>query len=251
MRLRRSSERIGTVTQILPEQWKQVDQELVTEALRVVRAVLDDRDVVISRVAAYYRQHGDYAGATFLDLNPNNPYSFEASDLLAITLLNVDVPAMAARRILQPGPTSAQLSRLLAHESLPIDSDLRDATIGTWTVMGDLYEAAKAALAPHHVRSSDRWVTASKLCARKRPELFPVRDDDVTTLLGTRGLKSYAADWQVFQHLLRDDDIMARLDDVVDGAAAEDDVRTGNPNLRLRHLDVALWTHVNPPPGTR
>lgn len=213
-------------------------------------SILSNTDTAVERLAAYYRWEGDYAGAAFVTVNPNDPYAIEASDLFAVTLLNVEIPQMAARRILEPGATSAHLSRLLALDELGLDRNLQTSGLETLSAMGLFYDTVKMALAPHHVATSDRWVTAAKVCARKRPDLFPVRDNDVTKLLGTRASKSYALDWLVFKHLLSTDHLLRALDEVVDRAAQKPGVRIGDPNLRLRHLDVVLWTHANPPPGT-
>jgi hypothetical protein len=161
--------------------------------------------------------------------------------LLAVTMLSVDIPQVAVRRLVEPSPTSAQLSRLLSDEALDVSLNLMVAGAETLAKMGEFYDAVKAALAPVGGKSSDRWVTASKVCARKRPHLFPVRDEVVTLYLGTRALKSYAIDWLVFRALLRDDDLMSRLRRAVDAAALRDGVRVGDPNGLLRHLDVALW----------
>ena len=45
--------------------------------------------------------------------------------------------------------------------------------------MEQLYEAIKQALSANTLKNPNAWVTASKLCARKRPDLFPVRDKEV------------------------------------------------------------------------
>ena len=66
----------------------------------------------------------------------------------------------------------------------------------------------------------------------------------MTSYLGTRELKSYAADWQVYRGLLEDDHLMAQLRSAVDAATREPGVRVGDPNALLRHLDVALWMHA-------
>jgi hypothetical protein len=152
---------------------------------------------------------------------------------------------VAVRRILEPAPASSQLSSLLGDRALAFDLSLLDAGRETLVKMGTLHEAVKSALTPVRVRNSDRWVTASKVCARKRPHLFPVRDDVVTSYIGIRQLRSYAADWQVFRGLLEDDRLMTRLRKSVDEAAAEDDVQVGDPNALLRHLDVVLWMHAS------
>ena len=81
------------------------------------------------------------------------------------------------------------------------------------------------------------WVSASKLCARKRPECFPVRDNRVTVKRLDIG-KHWRTDWQVYRHLMKTDSIVDRLHQL------EREVRgTGASPLDppLRILDVLLW----------
>ena len=165
----------------LPADWARLDDAVLVRARDRTREALQDEDLLVRRLSAYDRREGNYAGATFGELNPNHPYAFSASDLLAVTMLSVEIPQVAVRRIAEPGPTAASLSRLLSNDALAIDLNLLVAGRETLSTMGELYEAVKAALAPVGVRASDRWVTASKICARKRPDLFPVRDDVVTS----------------------------------------------------------------------
>jgi len=84
------------------------------------------------------------------------------------------------------------------------------------------------------------------LTARKRPDLFPVRDSVVCGYLGLdKGRKqNYEVDWQVFRRLLQDDGVRSQLDAVVDEAARRPGVDVGFVNGRLRHLDVVLWMHA-------
>ena len=103
----------------------------------------------------------------------------------------------------------------------------------------------KQVLSPADVKNPNPWVTASKLCARKRPDLFPVRDNVVCKYLGLIEPKgNYEVDWQVFRHVIQDNAIRRRLDEIVDEAAARPGVDVGHPNRRLRHLDVVLWMHA-------
>jgi hypothetical protein len=51
--------------------------------------------------------------------------------------------------------------------------------------MEAVYSPVKQALGNPEVKRTNPWVTASKLCARKRPHLFPVREKVVCTLLST------------------------------------------------------------------
>lgn len=89
------------------------------------------------------------------------------------------------------------------------------------------------------------WVTASKLCARKRPGLFPVRDKKVCDYLGLSPLANYQVDWQVFRSLVADPDIVTTVHILADAAMAYAPKR----NLRmdswpLRLLDAAIWTYA-------
>ena len=57
--------------------------------------------------------------------------------------------------------------------------------------------------------------------------------------------KKYEVDWQVFRHLIQNEEVRALLDGLVDEASRREGVETGNPNRRLRHLDVVLWMYAS------
>ena len=115
----------------------------------------------------------------------------------------------------------------------------------TLVAMASLHEASKRALSLSHVKDGNPWVTASKLCARKRPDLFPVRDSVVCGLLELSGRsQNYEVDWQVYRGIIQNDEVRRRIDAVVDEASSREGVNIGHPNRRLRHLDVALWMHA-------
>jgi hypothetical protein len=82
------------------------------------------------------------------------------------------------------------------------------------------------------------------LCARKRPALFPVRDRLVCELLGLSAFKNYQVDWQVFRHLMRDQQIVAAIDAMLVAVEAThtDRLVLDQPHLRL--LDAAIWTYA-------
>ena len=145
------------------------------------------------------------------------------------------------------GDVRTTILRLLSEENLPLDADLAMADDGQLVAMADLHEALKRVLSPADVRNPNPWVTASKLCARKRPDLFPVRDNVVVKYLGLdRPKGNYQVDWQVFRHVIQDNAIRRRLDAIVDEASRSPGVDVGHPNWRLRHLDVVLWMHARP-----
>jgi hypothetical protein len=51
----------------------------------------------VKHVTDYYRSESNYAGATFSQLNPNDPFSIGGGDLLAARLLSVDNGHVAVR----------------------------------------------------------------------------------------------------------------------------------------------------------
>lgn len=196
-------------------------------------------DTVMRDLARYYRWESNYAGATFVGLQPNNASQVEPVDLLAVTTLSVDIPPMAIRRFTDPS-TSAQLSSLLRR----LDPDLRledPEAREVSPVMAEFYGQVKLCLRRANARSSGAWVTASKICARKRPHLFPVRDSTVVELLGLTG--NYPDDWPVFGSLVADAEVVGHLDVAV-AAVTSEGTELGGPDLRLRHLDVVLWMHA-------
>ncbi|KGN36003.1 hypothetical protein N798_00190 [Knoellia flava TL1] len=190
---------------------------------------------------AYYARDRNFAGATFLDLDPVSPWDLNSSDLLALNLLSVQAPPYSVRRLLEPSPDRNLVLRLLSEDSLPLDADLATADPATMTAMADLHEAIKACLSPAHVKTKNSWVTASKLCARKRPDLFPVRDSVVCGYLGLGN--NYQVDWQVFRRIVQETSIRTAIDERIDAAAAKG-AAIGHPNRRLRHLDAILWMHA-------
>lgn len=228
----------------VPEGWEVAPPETLAHSAKVVEAVLDNPQVV-DRVAAYYHRDSNYAGATFLDLDPVDPYAVTSGDLLALTLLQVQAEPQAVRRLLEMTATNREFRHLLTEEHLPLDADLRLADDATLVAMATLHQASKRALSLESTAHKNPWVTAAKLTARKRPDLFPVRDSVVCELLGLAGSKqNYELDWQVYRHIVQDEAIRARLDVVVGEASQREGVNTGHPNRRLRHLDVALWMHA-------
>jgi len=183
----------------------------------------------------YYDMRGDYAGRTFLDAAPVTANEFTASDLFAVSLLQVSIRPGAARVFLDPGTQHTQL--ITALTAVRPEWDLATADKPTYSAMAQLYTVVKRTL------GKNPWVSASKLCARKRPRLFPVRDKRVRVLLGLYQYADYTIDWQVFSHVMRQPDVVDRLAELKDEAEAEhehDDNISLDP-YPLRHLDVLLW----------
>jgi hypothetical protein len=98
---------------------------------------------------------------------PEVAHRLTAEDLVAVSLLSVDVPGAAALRLL--GTEAPRLSRLLG--AIPADCELVDAVddqIAPGSPADELWALVRSCgVGP---------VTTSKLLARKRPRLLPVID---------------------------------------------------------------------------
>jgi len=106
----------------MPDGWPAADPSTIDAALAHVHDALDDEATLIRRLSAYYRTDGDYAGATFLDLNPNDPASVSPSDLLAVTTLSVDIPPRAVRRLIEPSADATRSTVCWAPQSWTLPS---------------------------------------------------------------------------------------------------------------------------------
>lgn len=230
--------------------WATVDQALVESACKTIVEALDT-----ANLATYYRTRGNYAGATFSNLEPNDPYGITATDLHAVSMLSVNVGPAATRRLLEPGVLREAVLRALAR--VPIDVKLEEADESQMRRAWALHAALKEALAPHGAQNSNCWVTAAKISARKRPLLIPVRDRVVGDALGPAARKSAEVYWRLIADALNDDhvqDSLKRARRRLETSIAtrewgnESGVELGpvvvevNP---LRLIDVAMWmTHA-------
>lgn len=209
---------------------------VIENAREVTMGALDPA-VAVDRLRNYYDLAGGYAGRTFLDAGGAEPNQFAAADLFAVSLLQVTIHPRAARVFLDDGPAHDQIIRSLA--KVPTEVDLARARPETYIAMAELYRRVKETL------GKDPWVTASKLCSRKRPRLFPVRDKRVRILLDVYRLRDYSIDWQVFSGLMATPEV----GDALSVAAADAADVTGRRRVSLdeyplRHLDVLLWMHA-------
>lgn len=229
---------------LLPSEWPAVDVDVFDRARsQAVVALSSDgtKKVAAERLAAFYDVSGNFAGASFASLPPNDPQDLTAADLHAVSLLSVDIGPAATRRLLDPGHHRNAV--LVSLAQLPQQAALATAGGQTLKEMESFYTAVKSALSSTTVQKSNPWVTASKLCARKQPWLFPVRDNNVCSHLGILKLNDFRLDWQVFRGLLQDEEINERLqalpDEIHDRAEGRE-LRLDTSPLRL--LDAALWT---------
>lgn len=222
--------------------WPEFDPLVLAKARDAVLAAIKDSDRAARRLGSYYDPAGDYAGASFLTIAPNDPGQVTAADLFAMSLLNVKVGPSAARRLLDDEQHRTAICRCL--EALSSTADLKEATASTLSQAGALYETVKQALKDPTAARPDPWVTASKLCGRKRPFLVPVRDRKVRELLGIEPPYDYRLDWQLYRELIRDNEIAGLVAAATSAAATHTGAPVGIADPTLRVLDVALWTHA-------
>jgi hypothetical protein len=148
-----------------------------------------------------------------------------ADDLVAVETLSVQVPPRVALDLLH-GRLGGQLTELLAQipTGLPLAATEAVEHIATGSPADRAWELLVA-------QPGVKWVTASKVLARKRPQLLPVYDNVVRC-----ALKSPENFWTALHEALSADGgaLDARLSRLLVAAGVEN-VST------IRALDVALW----------
>ncbi|WP_407343340.1 DUF6308 family protein [Pengzhenrongella phosphoraccumulans] len=226
-----------------PDDWKDVPAGVFEHAKRQTMAALNTGGPrpVGPRLAYYYDRDRNYAGASFASMYPNDPNDLTATDLHAVSLLSVTVGPRATRRLLNDGPERNEILKALRH--VPV-TDLQVAGPEALAAMGALQESIKSHLSAPDTKFPNRWVTAAKICARKRPSLFPVRDRVVCEYLGLLRRGSWQIDYQVFRSLIGDAEVVHACDAAVSAAHdAASDRRLVLDTEMLRVLDAALWTY--------
>jgi len=150
-----------------------------------------------------------------------DPNRFEASDLIAVEALKVEVPSEAASVMLLTDPE--RFNGLL--REIPREQDLwerRRLDVDVGSKADDLHAALKAL-------PRVGWVTAGKLLAAKRPRLIPILDERVQGLLKPRD--------ELFWVSMHDE-----LSDESRRTTIAEICRVAPPHVSLlRRIDVALW----------
>lgn len=193
----------------------EVDQDLLSN--RILHVL--ERPKTKELVHRYFnpRFEEPFAGSLFDTLGENHPKQFGIDDLLSLNLLDEPVNAYQVKQI-----TSGNFDKLLAEIS---------STADITQLNGQLYEKANELWESLTEVKGFGPTRVSKLLARKRPKLLPIRDSVVNELLGIKGLSWWRALSASFGHT----NITALLDNIDPGAEHE-------PSA-LRILDVAIWMH--------
>jgi hypothetical protein len=234
----------------LPRSWDAVDEDLLKVAmdrtLRALSIVEGDPKSVEHRLTTYYEPEGGYAGNLFSSAEPNEEFRIAPSDLWAVSTLSMKIPPLTGRKLIADGLVRTEVIRHLRRISPVITIAELDPV--TLSAMWDLQDRLRSVVSTDD-KTANRWVFAAKMCARKRPRLFPVRDSLVCSYLsggkslgkGPGKLGTFTRDIQVFAYLMTSDQTTMALDAVRQkmtstSVAAEVDWSD------LRVLDIALWT---------
>lgn len=158
---------------------------------------------------------------------PDSADHFTADDILAVGMLSVTISAEVVILLLED--RAADLSGLL--EKIPAEADIRDASDEELT-SGPAYELWHLLDTMNSKGdTSNRWVTAGKLLARKRPALVPVYDRLVRVLVQPPKDEW----WRTARDALIDQAVAVRL------AEIREQAEVGSEVTDLRLMDIALW----------
>lgn len=180
-------------------------------------------DPAIDRVRRYFRW---WSGRHFDVIGENDPNAITGDDLVAVSLLSIEIPPEAAIAILED--KKDELVGCL--KNIPQGKDavlweVGESTINEGSQADSLWQIL-------HEIDGIGWVTAHKLCARKRPHLLPVYDSVVKAALQPRSREF----WKPLRKTLVDHpEIVARLEEVKEDAGIDKRISL------LRTMDVAVW----------
>ena len=231
-------------TYYLPDGWPPLQPEVLSVGIDHARTAVFDEGDALRRLTYYYSRAGSYSGTSFLDTQPNPGNDIVAADLYAVSRLSMTIRNDQGRYLLDKGlPRTTALGLL---QAVPEDAIIADLGAPLLAGMWNLYDHFRCLLATEN-RRSNHWVFAAKLCARKRPNLFPVRDGQVCEYLsGSRRPKQrahrigqFGNDIQLFAHLMTEADFTDQLAHLK-AVCAQRGVAVDQSLLRL--LDVLLWT---------
>jgi hypothetical protein len=179
-------------------------------ATAVTKAALR-RPALTTALLDYYAPDRDACGISFLDGTESiAPHVVVAGDLFAVTTLGLAVPPPLARRLLHDTAYAAAVSGCLSPSRLPLTATLAEAEPRTVAAMTALHNAVLSAC--RLLPDVDAHTVASALCARKRPELFPVLDGALRGALGLPDGATPAQCWLVLRDLLRDPGVAEPLE---------------------------------------
>ena len=177
----------------------------------------------MSSLKAYFFKHA-YTGSSFETFCGKEPNKFTAEDIVAVSMLSVNIPPSASRWILGDGRKRLTGLLLDIDQNISIEDPKADLTKGkaAWALWNEI-----------HSRWGIGETMASKLLAAKRPLFFPIFDQHVAKALKLSPHR-YWVPWQTFMR--REDGKKAKQ------IAAKMATDLGRPDLStLRILDIVIW----------
>lgn len=172
-------------------------------------------------VANYFEAGSNYAGELFNSIPQDDPNVVTAADLLAVTLLSVQVSPPGVRRLLSAEFATEVRSHL---QGIPDTMIWHDDAVEALASASHLWNALQAV-------PSVGPVIAGKLLARKRPGLIPIVDDIVRRVIRAEPGKY----WEAYRAFLLIDEHRQHIEALRPATVSVEDVST------LRLLDVAIW----------
>jgi hypothetical protein len=166
-----------------------------------------------------------FTGRWFQALTDRSPNRVTANDIVAVSMLGVDVPAPVSAWLLREEGERTVTTHLRMIEPCAIWDDRADLSPDghAWSLSNLLRE-----------RHGMGRTTTAKLLAAKRPDMIPVYDSYVARALGIDGDN----DWQLWQTTLSSpsgNDIRDTAAQLRDEAGADASVSV------LRTLDIIVW----------
>jgi len=200
----------------MTDEIEEINETVLTQRIKALLERPKTKDLV----QRYFNPHDKepFAGNLFDTLGTNDPARFGTDDLLALNLLDEPVNAYQLKCVM-----SGAFDDMI--RDIDQDSDIRALSGDTYKKANELWHALKEV----HGFGPTR---VSKLLARKRPKLLPIRDSIINEILGIKGYSW----WTSLSKTMSQTDVIDLLEEF---NPCPDD---GGPTL-LRVLDVAVWMH--------
>ena len=183
-----------------------------------------ERDLAIRSLKQYFVS---FTGAYFERLaDTANPNRITEKDIVAVSMLGVQIPAEAAVWVLGEG--ADRISELLTDIPYTSDDDTicdQTVSLGRGSASYELYYLLR------ELRDVGR-TKATKLMAAKRPALIPVYDSVVGSALG---IGPDDDDWARWRAVLADENVRSEVRHV------RDEVPAASGLSLLRTMDIVVW----------
>ncbi|MEU0499180.1 DUF6308 family protein [Mycobacterium sp. NPDC006124] len=152
----------------LPADWVPLSEAVLEDILQRAQQAITAPDA-IDRLARFYDTASEYAGTSFLDVEPNPPGSVHAADLYAVSRLSITVTNRQGRLLISDDAVVGRTERLLA--AVSPDVALGDVAPDVLRAMSDLQHHFRTLLATES-RQSNHWVFAANFVRGSSPRSF-------------------------------------------------------------------------------